>query len=63
MKLSYIVNTLEDCNVKIIEVNIKPKNTGSIIFHKKFGFHQVGTQSTDKGEKEVSLMKYLITKR
>jgi len=45
------------------EVNIKPKNTGSIIFHKKFGFHQVGTQSTDKGEKEVSLMKYLINKR
>ena len=45
------------------EVNIKPKNTGSIIFHKKFGFHQVGTQSTDKGEKEVSLMEYLITKR
>ena len=45
------------------EVNIKPKNTGSIIFHKKIGFHQVGTQSTDKGEKEVSLMKYLITKR
>ena len=44
------------------EVNIKPKNTGSIIFHKKFGFYQVGTQSTDNGKKEVSLMEYLITK-
>jgi len=44
------------------EVNIKPKNTGSIIFHKKFGFYQVGVQSTDNGKKEVSLMEYLITK-
>lgn len=44
------------------EVNIKPKNTASIIFHKKFGFNKVGTQSTDNGKKEVSLMEYLITK-
>lgn len=44
------------------EVNIKPKNTASIIFHKKFGFYKVGTQSTDNGKKVVSLMEYLIKK-
>ena len=43
------------------EVNIKPKNEGSMIFHKKYGFYEVGTQTTENGKKEVSLMKYKIT--
>ena len=43
------------------EVNIRPKNKGSIIFHKKYGFCEVGTQATENGKKEVSLMKYKIT--
>jgi len=43
------------------EVNIRPKNEGSIIFHKKYGFCEVGTQTTENGKKEVSLMKYKIT--
>lgn len=43
------------------EVNIRPKNEGSIIFHKKYGFYEVGTQTTENGKKEVSLMKYKIT--
>ena len=38
------------------EVNLKPKNDGSLLFHKKYGFKQVGTQETDGGEKEVSLL-------
>ena len=42
------------------EVNIKPKNTGSMLFHKKYGFCQVGTQYTEDRKKEVSLMKHKI---
>ena len=42
------------------EVNIRPKNEGSIIFHEKYGFVQVGTQITENGKKEVSLMDYKI---
>ncbi len=38
------------------EVNVRPMNAGSIIFHKKYGFRQVGTQKTEGGKKEVSLM-------
>jgi len=42
------------------EVNLKPKNDESLLFHKKYGFEQVGTQETDGGKKEVSLMVYKI---
>ena len=42
------------------EVNLKPKNEGSLLFHKKYGFEQIGTQETDGGKKEVSLMVYKI---
>ncbi len=42
------------------EVNLKPKNEGSLLFHKKYGFEQMGTQETDGGKKEVSLMVYKI---
>ncbi len=42
------------------EVNLKPKNDGSLLFHKKYGFEQVGTQETDGGKKEVSFMGYKI---
>ena len=43
------------------EVNIRPKNEESMIFHGKYGFVQVGTQTTENGKKEVSLMEYKIT--
>ena len=43
------------------EVNIRPKNEGSMIFHKTYGFDQVGTQTTEEGKKEVSLMSYKLT--
>jgi|TARA_B110000240_G_scaffold102054_1_gene115536 predicted GNAT superfamily acetyltransferase len=39
------------------EVNLKPPNEESMLFHKKYGFQQVDTQFTDNGKKEVSLMK------
>ncbi len=42
------------------EVNIRPKNEDSMIFHKKYGFYEVGTQTTENGKREVSLMKYKI---
>ena len=42
------------------EVNMIPPNKGSILFHEKYGFEQVGTQKTEGGNKEVSLMVYKI---
>ena len=42
------------------EVNLKPKNEGSLLFHRKYGFEQMGTQKTEGGKKEVSLMVYKI---
>ena len=42
------------------EVNLKPANEESMLFHKKYGFEQVDTQFTESGKKEVSLMKLSI---
>jgi len=38
------------------EVNIRPANEGSMVFHQRLGFRQVGSQETDDGKKEVALM-------
>jgi uncharacterized protein len=38
------------------EVNISPPNPGSMTFHHKFGFYEVGRQDTEKGTKRVSLL-------
>jgi predicted GNAT superfamily acetyltransferase len=38
------------------EVNTRPANAGSMAFHERFGFHPVGTQETDGGNKSVCLM-------
>ena len=48
-------------NIITCEVNIKPSNEGSMIFHQKYGFKKVGTQITEKGKKEVCLMTYKIS--
>ena len=40
------------------EVNLRPKNDGSLRFHRRYGFRQVGTQETEGGAKQVSLMAY-----
>lgn len=37
------------------EVNLKPRNEGSLRFHDRHGFHEVGRQATEGGSKEVSL--------
>ena len=42
------------------EVNIKPRNERSLIFHEKFGFTPVGEQDTEGGSKRVQLMEYKI---
>ena len=42
------------------EVNIKPYNTQSINFHKKYGFIEVGQQDTEGGRRRVSLMTYQL---
>ena len=38
------------------EVNIRPPNPGSILFHERMGFRGVGRQETEGGKKEVVLM-------
>ncbi len=38
------------------EVNIRPSNESSMIYHEQRGFVQVATQETEGGDKEVALM-------
>ena len=38
------------------EVNIMPPNEGSMRFHQRIGFHQVGTMSNDAGDKQVAFL-------
>ena len=45
-----------DAPVMTCEVNIRPPNAGSMRFHNRMGFQQVGSQETDGGAKEVALM-------
>ena len=44
----------------ICEYNIKPMNSISKNFHKKFGFKRVGKQKTEGGKKEVLMMEYSL---
>ncbi len=38
------------------EVNIRPANASSMVYHERHGFVQVATQETEGGKKEVALM-------
>lgn len=38
------------------EVNLEPPNPGSIAFHQRLGFREVGRQQTEGGSKRVVLM-------
>ena len=38
------------------EVNLRPANPGSLAFHRRAGFTQVGTQETNNGAKKVALL-------
>ena len=42
------------------EVNIRPPNEGSMLYHKRMGFRQVASQETGGGEKEVALMEKIL---
>ncbi|MTI88177.1 MAG: GNAT family N-acetyltransferase [Balneolaceae bacterium] len=37
------------------EVNVKPRNQGSLAFHERMGFKEVGQHDTEGGKKRVSL--------
>lgn len=45
-----------DAPVMTCEVNIRPSNEGSMRFHERMGFRQVGSQQTDGGKKEVAML-------
>ncbi len=38
------------------EVNLRPANEGSMLFHERMGFRQVSSQEIDDGRKEVALL-------
>ena len=42
--------------VLLCEVNVRPRNEGSLQFHHSLGFCEVGQQDTDGGAKTVSLL-------
>lgn len=43
------------------EIDINPPNPGSLKFHEKFGFKEVGKQSVSDGKKVVSLQVVVLT--
>ncbi len=42
------------------EVNIRPPNESSMEFHRRLGFRQVGTQTTEGGSKEVAMLAKML---
>ena len=40
----------------LCEVNVRPRNEASLLFHQSIGFREVGQQDTDGGNKTVSLL-------
>jgi uncharacterized protein len=52
-----VIDTARRCApVLTCEVNSRPPNPASMAFHNNFGFKSVGTQQTEGGSKEVTLM-------
>ena len=49
-------NSQSDALVMTCEVNIRPTNEGSMLYHERMGFRQVGSKETNGGEKEVAFM-------
>ena len=45
-----------DVGLMTCEVNLRPPNESSMRFHERYGFAQIGSQSTEGGNKEVALM-------
>jgi len=46
----------DSVTIMTCEVNIRPRNDGSMRFHERLGFERVGTQQIDEGRKEVALL-------
>lgn len=44
------------------EIDISPPNPGSLIFHEKFGFKEVGKQTVAEGKKVVTLQVVTLVK-
>jgi predicted GNAT superfamily acetyltransferase len=45
-----------DAPLMTCEVNTRPPNEGSMLFHQRMGFRQVGSQEADEGKKEVAFL-------
>jgi len=50
-----------EVSVLLCEVNVKPPNEGSLRFHHRLGFREVGQQDTEGGAKRVSMLAKPIT--
>jgi len=46
----------DSVHIMTCEVNILPPNKSSMIFHRRLGFRQVGSQSYKDGSKEVAML-------
>jgi hypothetical protein len=44
------------CPRLVCEVNLRPANDASMLFHQRMGFVQVGSQEIDGGAKEVAML-------
>ena len=52
-----VIETARKCSPRLTcEVNSKPPNPKSTVFHEAVGFSCIGTQQTEGGEKEVRLL-------
>jgi len=49
-----------DAPVMTCEVNLRPSNEGSMMFHQRMGFRQVSSHQIDGGNKEVALLEKAI---
>ena len=53
----FIAGMPADVPVLTCEVNTRPPNPGSLVFHERRGFEIVGRQQTENGAKEVVLLR------
>lgn len=49
-----------DAPVMTCEVNLRPPNEGSMLFHEQLGFRQIATQEIDGGKKTVAMMEKIL---
>jgi len=56
----FALTALDSAAIMTCEVNIKPVNETSMQFHLRRGFRQVGSQTTDAGDKQVALLEKVL---